>query len=89
MSKFYRQGLRWYIRGKKVFERKFGIFGKFGSLEICQKDYTGSGEGVTVVMRTFTNLGEGIFRLVGCSGVLVPVGIKVRAKTQPTTPDSI
>ena len=24
--------------------------------------------------RTFNNLGEGSFRLVGCSGVLVPVG---------------
>ena len=33
--------------------------------------------------RTFNNLGERIFRLVGCSDVLVPVGIKVRAKTQP------
>ena len=33
--------------------------------------------------RTFNNLGEGIFRLVGCPGVLVPVGIKVRAETQP------
>ena len=33
--------------------------------------------------RTFNNMGEGIFKLVGCSGVLVPVGSKVRAKTQP------
>ena len=34
--------------------------------------------------RTFNNsLGEGIFRFVGCSDVLVPLGIKVRAKTQP------
>ena len=33
--------------------------------------------------RTFNNLGEGIFSLVGYSGVLDPVGIKVRAKTQP------
>ena len=33
--------------------------------------------------RTFNSLGEGIFRLVGCSDVLVPVGIKVRVKTQP------
>ena len=33
--------------------------------------------------RTFNNLGEEIFRLVGCSDVLVPVGIKARAKTQP------
>ena len=36
------------------------------------------------VGRTFNNLGEEIFSLVGCSGVLVPVGIKVRAKTQPS-----
>ena len=34
-------------------------------------------------LRTFNNLGEGAFRLVGCSGVLVLVEIKVRAKTQP------
>ena len=34
-------------------------------------------------MRPFNYLGEGIFTLVGCSGDLVPVGIKVRAKTQP------
>ena len=33
--------------------------------------------------RTFNNLGEGMFRLVGCSDVLVPVGTKARAKTQP------
>ena len=33
--------------------------------------------------RTFNNLGEGIFRLVGCSDILVPVGMKARAKTQP------
>ena len=33
--------------------------------------------------RSHYNLGERIFGLVGCSGVLVPVGIKVRAKTQP------
>ena len=43
------------------------------------------GEVIVVIecWRTFHNLGGGIFRLVGCSGVLVPVGIKVRAKTQP------
>ena len=35
------------------------------------------------IKRTFNNLGEGMFRLVGYSGVLDPVGIKVRAKTQP------
>ena len=34
--------------------------------------------------RAFDNLGEeGTFRLVGCSGVLVLVRMKVRAKTQP------
>ena len=33
--------------------------------------------------RSHYNLGERISRLVGCSDVLVPVGIKVRAKTQP------
>ena len=36
-----------------------------------------------MLKRTFNNLGEGIFRLVVCSDVLVPVGIKARAKTQP------
>ena len=41
------------------------------------------------VKRSHSNLGEWIFRLVGCSGVLVPVGIRVRVKTQPhPTPDS-
>ena len=39
----------------------------------------------TLILRTFNNLGEGTFRLVGCSGVLVPVGINVRAKTQPNS----
>ena len=39
--------------------------------------------------RSHYNLGGWIFRLVGCSSILVPVGIKVRAKTpKPTIPDS-
>ena len=44
-------------------------------------DYITRGE--RGLKRTFNNLGEGIFRLVGCSDVLVPVGIKARAKTRP------
>ena len=37
----------------------------------------------SALARAFNNLGEGIFRMVGSSGVLVLVEIKVQAKTQP------
>ena len=37
------------------------------------------------IRRSHYNLGVRIFRWVGCSGILVPVGIKVRAKTQPNS----
>ena len=36
-----------------------------------------------IPLRSHYNLEERMFRLIGCSGFLVPVGIKVRAKTQP------
>ena len=37
----------------------------------------------SLIRRSLYNLGARIFRSVGCIGILVPVGIKERVKTQP------
>ena len=59
------------------------IVGTIHAKTCVTMDFVDRSELTTPSIRSQYNTGESIFRLVGCSGILVPAGMKIRAETLP------